>query len=126
MKIEESTEDILKKYREEISKQIKFSEEEYFPGETFSIEYKIFRKENLEVNISRYEQMCNSAEKIIRVSPNKKDIQRIQEAIEKVHLEITPEGAMSFAVLVGLSIMFMGFLTLLVPLIVLFSLPCFI
>ena len=121
MKIEESTEDILKKYREEISKQIKFSEEEYFPGETFSIEYKIFRKENLEVNISRYEQMCNSAEKIIRVSPNKKDIQRIQEAIEKVHLEITPEGAMSFAVLVGLSIMFMGFLTLLVPLIVLFS-----
>jgi len=29
MKIEESTEDILKKYREEISRQIKFSDQEY-------------------------------------------------------------------------------------------------
>ncbi len=122
MKIEESTEDVLKKYREEISRQIKFSDQEYFPDETFSIEYKTFRKENLEKSLTRYEQFCNSSENILKVSPNKKDVSRIQEAIERLHLDITPEGAMSFAVLVGLAIMLMGFLTLLVPLLVLFAL----
>lgn len=119
---QETTEDLIAKYREEISRQIKFSDEEYFPNETFSIEYKIFRKENLEKSLSRYEQFCNFTEKIIKISPNPKDVPRINEAIDKLHLEITPEGAMSFAALVGLSIMLCGFLTLVVPLFALFFL----
>ncbi len=117
--IEKNTEEILNKYREEISRQIKFSEEEYFPDENFSIEYKIFRKENLEKNLSRYENLCNSSEKILRVTPSAKDTLRLRDAIDRLHLEITPEGAMSFAVLVALSIMFCGLLTLIVPLTVL-------
>ena len=59
--IEENTEEILNRYRDEISRQIKFSDEEYFPDESFSIEYKTFRKENLEKNLSRYENLCNSS-----------------------------------------------------------------
>ncbi len=122
MKSQESTEEILAKYREAISKQIKFSDEENFPNDSFSIEYKIFRKENLEKNLSRYEQLCNSAEKIIKISPNKKDVPKITESIERLQLDITPEGAMSFAALVGISIMLCGLLTLVVPLATLFFL----
>ncbi|MBI2671488.1 hypothetical protein HYX16_01000 [Candidatus Woesearchaeota archaeon] len=50
------TEDILKEYREKLSGYINL-DEEYFPGETFSREYKIFRRENLEQDLSRYEKL---------------------------------------------------------------------
>ena len=109
------TESIIKKYREEISKKINL-DEEVFPEDSFSIEYKTFRKENLEKNLSRYENLCNSSEKILKISPAKKDVEKIQKAIEKVHLEITPEGAMSLAVLTGLSIVGFGALILIISL----------
>ena len=110
-----NTEEIIKKYRNQLSNKINLDEES-FPDESFSIEYKIFRKENLEKNLSRYENLCNVSEKILKVSPSKKDLPRIQDAINRVHLEINPEGAMSFAVLSGLSIMSLGILILLVSL----------
>ena len=102
----ENTDEILRRYKEEISKKINFDDKEYFPDESFSIEYKTFRKENLEKNLSRYENFCNFSERILKVSPNKKDIPLINESINRLQLEITPEGAMSFAVLVGLSIIY--------------------
>ena len=64
------TEEIIKKYKEEISRKINLNEET-FPEESFSIEYKTFRKENLEKNLSRYENLCNTSEKIIKISPSK-------------------------------------------------------
>jgi len=120
--IKDNSEDIIRRYSEELSKKIALESEEYFPGETFSLEYKKFRKENLEKNLSHYERLCNYSEKIIKISPDKKDIPLINESIEKLQLDISPEGAMSFAVLIGLSIMLLGFLTLFVPLAVLFIL----
>lgn len=109
------TDEIIKKYRNQLSNKINL-DEEAFPDESFSIEYKVFRRENLEKNLSRYENLCNMSESILKVSPSKKDLPRIQEAIRRVHLEITPEGAMSFAVLASLSIMGLGILILLVSL----------
>src|SRR3989344_9580768 len=100
----ENTDEILRRYKEEISRKVSFNDQEFFPDENFSIEYKVFRKENLEKHLSRYENFCNFSEKILKVSPNKKDIPSINEAINRLQLEITPEGAMSFAVLVGLSV----------------------
>ncbi len=114
--VNESTDEILRKYKEEISKKVLFDDKEYFPDETFSIEYKVFRKENLEKNISRYENLCNFSEKILKVSPNKNQAPVINEAINRIHLEMTPEGAMSFAVLVGLSVISAGILILLISL----------
>ncbi len=113
---EDQVEEILKKYKEELSQNVNLSNQEYFPDESFSIEYKTFRKENLEKNLSRYENLCNSAEKIIKISPNKKDIPIIEESINRLQLEITPNGAMSFAVIVGLSIISFGVLILVVSL----------
>src|SRR3989344_7729914 len=71
-------------------------------------------REDLEKDLSRYEKLCNFSENIIKISPNKKDIPLIEKSIEKLHLEITPFGAMSFAVLVSLSVLFLGILILLV------------
>ena len=110
---DDKTEDILKEYKEKLAGYINI-DDEYFPGETFSREYKIFRRENLEKDLSRYEKLCNFSENIIKISPNKKDIPLIEKSIEKLHLEITPFGAMSFAVLVSLSVLFLGILILLV------------
>ena len=112
----ENTDEILRRYKEEISKKVSFNDQEFFPDENFSIEYKVFRKENLEKHLSRYENFCNFSEKILKVSPNKKDIPSINEAINRLQLEITPEGAMSFAVLVGLSVIGFGAAILLISL----------
>jgi len=112
----ENTDEILRRYKEEISRKVSFNDQEFFPDENFSIEYKVFRKENLEKHLSRYENFCNFSEKILKVSPNKKDIPSINEAINRLQLEITPEGAMSFAVLVGLSVIGFGAAILLISL----------
>ena len=109
------TDEILRKYREEISRKVNL-DEELFPNENFSIEYKTFRRENLEKNLSRYENLCNFSEKLISISPNKKDLPAIEDSIQRLQLEISPTGAMSFAVLAGLSVMALGLLILIISL----------
>ncbi len=99
------TGDILKKYEEKLGKQIDLDE---YKAEKFSREYEIFRKETLEFNISVYEKFCNQAEKIIKIRPDSKSKNKLLESIEASHLEITPEGAMSFAVLTAALFIFFG------------------
>ena len=96
--MDKETENILNKYKSKINNEIK----DYSPSETFSYEYKEFKKELLTRRVSSYESMCNSSEKILNVEPNKKDYEKLQESIEAAHINITPIGAYSFAVLASL------------------------
>ncbi|MBI2109542.1 hypothetical protein HYT58_00010 [Candidatus Woesearchaeota archaeon] len=79
-------------------------------NQEFSREYETFREEALEGDITFYEKWCNRAEKIIQIKPKPEKILVLQESIDKVHLRITPIGAASFAVLLGMCFALTGIL----------------
>jgi len=66
-----------------------------------SREYKIYTEEERQASLPRtlYEKACNKSEKILRVQPDKKTRQRLDEAIDFAHLKITPDGVLSLTVL---------------------------
>lgn len=74
----------------------------------FSREYDIFREEALSKTTNFYEKACNLAEKIIKIDPSEKDIEKLEQSIEACHLNISPIGSTSFATIVGLIIVFIG------------------
>ena len=99
--------DILKKYKRKLNEDI----ENFDNGEDrVSQEYEIFRREYLENKTGFYERACNRAEKIIRIKASSKDEERLLESIEAAHLNITPSGALSFAILIGVLVVFLGIL----------------
>ncbi len=87
---------ILDKYNYRLDKEI---QTETYKEDKFSSEYQEFRKENLTKASTSYEKLCNLAESIIKIKV--KDEVKLQEAINTIHLNITPKGAASFAVLVS-------------------------
>jgi len=102
-------EEILKKYKKKISG---YTEEESI-GETastdeFSKEYTKFREEALTRQTTRYENWCNSFEKIVQIKPPEKQIPLLKQAIETAHLNITPTGAATFAIMTSLFLIFLG------------------
>ena len=74
----EEVSEILNKYQKKLGENVQLDELEHFPGDNFSREYKLFRKQTLEKKISRYEALCNFAEKIIKLSPEERNINRVK------------------------------------------------
>lgn len=80
--------------------------------ETESLEYRQFIAENFPESFSWYEKACQYSEKIIKMKPGGEREKRLIKAIETAHLNITPEGAVSFAYLVPIIlIVFFGMLS---------------
>ncbi len=98
--------EILKKYESKLKKRIKF--DEYEEGDVTSREYSIFKKEAVGRQYSRYEKLCNRCEKIIQINPGKKNLEKVNKAIESSHLNITAYGATSFAVIIAMSLIIIG------------------
>ncbi len=73
-----------------------------------STNYVDFKRENLPRHLSFYEKLCNGAEGILRISPDKKKSGEIQEYINLCHLESTPAGAMSLAVIAAVVVTLLG------------------
>ncbi|MBR9690066.1 hypothetical protein GOV08_00085, partial [Candidatus Woesearchaeota archaeon] len=73
-----------------------------------SAEYQSFKEEYLPRHMSLYENACNWSEKILKIKPDKKKEEKIQESIDITHLNITPTGAVSFSILVPLLIITFG------------------
>lgn len=71
---------------------------------TLSTNYVQFKKENTPRHLDSYEKLCNAAERIIKIKPDRKTTDDIQQSITLCHLESTPTGAMSLAVLAALLI----------------------
>ncbi|MCF7866083.1 hypothetical protein K9L67_00580 [Candidatus Woesearchaeota archaeon] len=67
-------------------------------------DYNTFKDTFMPKNLSFYEKGCGFAEKIIPMTPDKKKIPDIQEAIKISHLNISPTGTASFAALTSLAI----------------------
>lgn len=97
---------IIKRYEERIQGEL--GEDFLISGNVMSKDYEIFRREALEKRVSSYEKWCNVCEKILRVKASEKERAKLEESIETAHLEITPEGAASFGVLIGILIILMG------------------
>ncbi|MFC1728384.1 hypothetical protein ACFLZ7_02885 [Nanoarchaeota archaeon] len=97
---EDEVKDLLTKYKEKLETQLEI------PLETTSEEkprstkdFHEFKKQYVPGQMNLYEKLCNQSEKILKVSPDKKKLPEMQEAIDTCHLNITPSGAASFAIL---------------------------
>ncbi|HLG23501.1 MAG TPA: hypothetical protein VI564_01065 [Candidatus Nanoarchaeia archaeon] len=70
------------------------------PAVMASLEYKEFKEEFLPKHMSYYEKLCNYSEKLLKIKPDKKQAEEIQDSIDITHLNITPSGAVSFSFLI--------------------------
>ncbi len=111
MRTDDKIKDILSRYEKKFKTKISLPTE-YYPGEQFSKQYETFRREALEKKITRYEKWCNFSENIIKIKPKEEDRLKLERAIDDVHLNITSNGAISFALLTGLLVLFLGVLLL--------------
>ena len=100
---------LMQKYKVKLAKQLEL--EEPITRPVFSREYKQFKKEYIPKRLSFYEKACNLSEKILRISAGQKKTPLLQEAIEVIHLDITPAGVTSFSLLAPLCIILFGSIT---------------
>jgi len=98
---------IMAKYSEKLKKNL---DDDYTPvgPDTVTKEYEQFREHFLPAHLSTYEKACNISEKILKISPDKKKLPVMNEAIDICHLHITPSGVASFAILGPLIFMVLG------------------
>ena len=104
---ESEIKDIVKKYEKEIKKKLDTEEPSAFK-DGLSREYEEFREQYRPKHFSTYEQFCKKSEQILKISPDKKKLPAIKEAIDICHLNVTPEGVASFAMLGPLVFMVLG------------------
>ena len=105
--MDEDIKKILDKYQNKIKENIEIIDE-YNPDEGFTREYKIFREEALSATLSNYEKICNSIGDKISVKLKDDDYKKLNDSIEAIHLEITPEQASGFAVFISIVLIFLS------------------
>jgi len=104
---QEEVKDLLQKYKAKLSEQLDISTEDIIKP-TWSREYKQFKKEYIPKKLGIYEKLCNISEKLLKIAPAKKKADEIQELIDVAHLDITPTGVSSFAMLAPIVIILGG------------------
>ncbi len=105
----EEIKSIMAKYRNQLKKRLDIPKETFKKtGQTSSREYRIFKDEIMPKHMSYYEKLCNFSEKILKIKPDKKKLAALQESISICHLNVTPTGVTSFAILAPLIIIFFG------------------
>ncbi|MFH1210710.1 MAG: hypothetical protein V1645_02225 [archaeon] len=97
---DEDVREILNKYGKKIGSYIDSYDSGVASNEAFSKEYIIFREEAMSNALSAYEKLCSFAEGLIKVSPKEEEREELEHAIKTAHINITPDGATSFATLV--------------------------
>ncbi len=100
----EEVKKVLEKYERKLGEQISSSEITSSEISTYSRQYETFRKEALSNTVSSYEKLCNFCERYIQVKPKEADKEKLEEAIEVSHLNITAVGAGSFATITSILI----------------------
>lgn len=92
--------DLVQKYTKKVETQLNIPVEDLSMVPKTTKEYQEFRKQYMPTQYSFYENACNFCEKLIKVSPGPNDLPKIQAAIKTSHLNMTPSGAYSFAMLI--------------------------
>ncbi|MFH1175039.1 MAG: hypothetical protein V1725_07965 [archaeon] len=89
----------IKAFKARVKKKLEQELGKTHEDEAISREYEEFRKTYAPLHHSLYEKWCNIAEKIMPIQPDKKELPELEEAIGICHLNITPTGVKSFAIL---------------------------
>jgi Flp pilus assembly protein TadB len=100
---DEDVRDILNKYNRKVGSYIDSYDSDLATNEAFSKEYIIFREESMTGALSTYENLCNFSESLIKISPKDEERENLEDAIKTAHLNITPDGATSFATMIMFS-----------------------
>jgi hypothetical protein len=79
-------------------------------GDYGSSDYETFRTEKAPKSNSWYERVCSISEKLFKLEPDKATGEKFQKALFGAHLNCTPSGVMSFAVIVSLILIVFGLL----------------
>ena len=103
---DDEVKNILSKYDK------KFNDDLDDNSKSFSLEYKKFKDAEQGGKKNWYESWCNVAERIIPVKIKDLDLDKVKQAIKFTGLRVTPTGANSFGILVGLAIILVGVLYL--------------
>ncbi len=102
-------EDIMVKYREKLGREFKESlTEESEVSTVTSQDFSQFKKEYMPKRLTIYEKLCSISENILKITPDKKKVQEYEEAIRICHLNVTPSGVVSFAILAPLALILVG------------------
>ncbi|PIN76902.1 hypothetical protein COV17_00435 [Candidatus Woesearchaeota archaeon CG10_big_fil_rev_8_21_14_0_10_36_11] len=101
---------LREKYKAKIKEE--FGEAPVKGVEVSSREYTEFKEELYPTHYSFYEKMCNLSEKILKLKVDPTKTEKYQKSITTCHLNVTPSGVTSLAILAGISIIFIGILFL--------------
>src|SRR3989344_2755722 len=90
---------LMEIYKKHLEKELGAKIEDA-PVRSTTKEYQEFKADFLPKHMTTYEKLCNLSEKILKIKPDAKRAAEIQEAIDIIHLGITPTGAVSFSILI--------------------------
>ncbi len=112
-------EEFEKKYKDKIKSEFEnYKNSNTDADKTHSRQYQEFRKQWIPKQLNFYEKACNFSEKIFKIAPDKKEAEKIQEAIETCHINVTPTGVKSFSFLAPLTlVVVVAFLSFVLPVI---------
>src|SRR3989338_10080716 len=103
---EEKYNELLKKFKEEVSKELHGDA----PKPAASREYHEFKKAMMPPHMTLYEKACNYSESLIKMKPGEKTSEELEDSIKITHLNITPAGVVSFSILGPLVLSLIGIL----------------
>jgi hypothetical protein len=102
---EQELKGLLNKYKNEIENETKVDiQEEPEVKEITTREYSQFKNEYLPKTLNWYEKACNQTEQIVQIKPDVKKTEALKKSIDASHLNITPTGVASFALLAPIAI----------------------
>ncbi len=123
-----SKEEIIEKYMKKL--ELETENNPVVKNRIYSREYLEFKKQYLPKSHSFYEKLCKKVEKL-NIAPDKKTREKLEKDIELAHLDVTPEGVYSAAVVYPLiivfifylisSLMFMNFTAFIIPFAVIYG-----
>ena len=100
---------LVQKYKEKVRKE--FGDKPLKSAQVTTKEYSDFKRELFPTHYSFYEKACNFAENILKLKVDQKTAEAKQKNIDACHLNITPSGVSSLAILSALFIIVFGSLT---------------
>ncbi|MFH2028923.1 MAG: hypothetical protein ABIJ08_07310 [Nanoarchaeota archaeon] len=101
-------EGLYEKYKKRIELELGGKIEKKESQPIRSREYIQFKEEIKKGHLTNYERLCSLSEKLLKIKPSKDKEAELEENIRIAHLDITPIGATSFALLMPLSIIVIG------------------
>jgi len=106
---EEERKELFLKYKQKIEGQIGTTVKTEEPEVTYSQAYKVFKEEQLGLAHTLFERLCASAERLLQVKIKQSDIDKMQPSLEMAHINATPQGVYSLAILSALLSVFAFF-----------------